>query len=115
MAYDERLAARVREMLTDNSDVREQPMFGGLAFLIAGRMAVAASGQGGLLVRVDAACAEQLLKTTAAAPMEMKGRTVRGWLRIDGEHLHSQRELAEWITIGTTAATSTPGSSAATN
>ena len=66
MVYDARLAARVRKMLADNPTVREQTMFGGLDFLVAGRVAVAASGQGGLLVRVDAARAERLLKTTAA-------------------------------------------------
>ncbi|MGE2688686.1 TfoX/Sxy family protein [Mycolicibacterium pulveris] len=103
MAYDVALAARVRAMLADNPTVREQTMFGGLAFLLAGRMAVAASGQGGLLVRVGAEHAERLLATTAAQPMEMKGRTMRGWLHIDGEHLQSKRQLAEWIAIGTAA------------
>ncbi|MGV0717242.1 TfoX/Sxy family protein [Mycolicibacterium sp. XJ662] len=103
MAYDIALAARVRALLADNPTVREQPMFGGLAFLLAGRMAVAASGQGGLLVRVGAENAERLLATTAAEPMEMKGRTMRGWLRVDAEHLQSESQLAEWIGIGTAA------------
>lgn len=107
MAYDTALAARVRAILADNPTVREKPMFGGLAFLLAGRMAVAASGQGGLLVRAGAEHAERLLATTAAQPMEMKGRTMRGWLRVDPEHLQSEGQLAEWIAIGTAAASLT--------
>lgn len=109
MAYDAQLAARLREMFADNPAVREQAMFGGLAFLVDGRVAVAASAHGGLLVRVDTARAEQLLTTTPAQPMKMKGRTVPGWLHIDGEHLHSQAPLDEWTTVGTKAATSVSG------
>ncbi|OBK91142.1 TfoX/Sxy family protein [Mycolicibacter sinensis] len=106
MAYDGQLAARVREMFADGPPVREQAMFGGLAFLVAGRIAVAASAEGGLLVRVGANSAEQLLRTTAAQPMQMGGRTMRGWVHIDGEYLRSRRRLGEWIDIGIAAATS---------
>lgn len=105
MVYDAQLAARVREMFADGPPVREQAMFGGLAFLVAGRIAVAASADGGLLVRVGAARAEQLVATTAARPMEMGGRTMRGWVHVDGEHLRSWHELGEWIDIGIEAAT----------
>jgi TfoX/Sxy family transcriptional regulator of competence genes len=108
MAYDVHLADRVRELLVDRSQVTEQMMFGGLAFLIAGKMAVAASGQGGLLVRVEPARAERLLATTNARPMEMKGREVRGWLHLDGGDLRTKRQLSQWIAIGTAAATSCP-------
>lgn len=111
MAYDADLAARIREQLADNPEVHEQAMFGGLAFLVAGRLAVAASGQGGLLVRVDPAHADRLLAAGTAAPMQMKGRAVRGWLHIDGDHLRTKRQLAKWIAIGTTTATSIPGRS----
>jgi TfoX/Sxy family transcriptional regulator of competence genes len=83
-------------------------MFGGLAFLVAGKVAVAASGQGGLLVRVDPARAESLLATTTAQPMQMKGRAVQGWLHIDGDNLCTQRQLDKWIAIGTTTAKSAP-------
>ncbi len=107
MAYDVALAARVRALLADNPTVREQPMSGGLAFLLAGRMAVAASGQGGLLVRVGAENADRLLATTAAQPMEMKGRTMRGWLHVEPQHLQSESQLAEWIAVGTVAASLT--------
>lgn len=104
MSYDAQLAARVREMFADGPPVLEKAMFGGLAFLVAGKIAVAASADGGLLVRVGAARAEQLLRTTAAQPMVMGGRTMRGWVHIDGEHVHSRSSLGEWIDIGTEAA-----------
>lgn len=106
MTYDARLVARVRDMFTEGPPVREQAMFGGLAFLVAGRIAVAASSAGGLLVRVGAARAEQLVETTAARPMEMGGRTMRGWVHVDGEHVRSGRELGKWIGIGIEAAIS---------
>ncbi|MGH3542765.1 MAG: TfoX/Sxy family protein [Mycobacterium sp.] len=109
MAYDAQLAARVRGLFADDLAVREQAMFGALAFLVAGRVAVAASADGGLLVRVDAARADQLLRTTAAQPIEMRGRTMRGWVHIDGEHLRSRRRLGEWIAVGIAAATSALG------
>ncbi|MFL0179427.1 TfoX/Sxy family protein [Mycobacterium sp. SMC-15] len=106
MAYDAQLAARVREMFAaDGPPVLEKAMFGGLAFLVAGKIAVAAMA-GGLLVRVGAARAEQLLKTTAAQPMEMGGRTMRGWVHVDGEHIGSAHQLAEWVDIGIAAAAS---------
>ncbi|MHB8453007.1 MAG: TfoX/Sxy family protein [Mycobacteriales bacterium] len=108
MTYDAHLVDRVRELLADRSAVTEKRMFGGLAFLVAGTLAVAASGQGGLLVRVDPARAEHLLATTDARPMEMKGRAVRGWLHIDGDDLRTKRQLAKWIAIGTSTAMSMP-------
>ncbi|ORW07747.1 TfoX/Sxy family protein [Mycobacterium kyorinense] len=108
MAYDTDLAARIREQLANTPEVHEQAMFGGLAFLVAGKLAVAASGQGGLLVRVDPARVDRLLATGTAQPMQMKGRSVRGWLRVDGDHLRTQRQLARWIGIGITSAERIP-------
>ena len=78
MAYDENLADRIRELIAGEADLTEQKMFGGLAFLIGGNMAVAASGQGGVLVRVDPATSDKLIATTSAYPMEMRGRTMKG-------------------------------------
>ena len=112
MAYDVHLADRARELLMDGSPVTEQKMFGGLAFLVAGKIAVAASSQGGLLVRIDSARADRLLATTNARPMEMKGRVVRGWLRVDSDDLRAERQLAEWIAVGTATATNAPVKSA---
>lgn len=113
MAYDEGLAGRLRELLDDNPalaghELTEKKMFGGLAFLVGGNMAVAASGQGGVLVRVDPAATEDLLATTAAFPMEMRGRAMSGWLRVDDADVTTDDELAAWVQRGTSYAASLP-------
>jgi TfoX/Sxy family transcriptional regulator of competence genes len=108
MAYDEELAYRIRELLVDESDITEKKMFGGLAFLVAGNMAVAASGQGGVLVRVDPAKSEKVIATTAARPMEMRGREMLGWLRVDSDAIQTKRQLAKWVGLGTTYARTLP-------
>ena len=108
MAYDEDLADRVRELLGSESDLTEKKMFGGLAFLIGGNMAVAASGQGGVLVRVDPAQSDTLVATTNARPMEMRGRPMQGWLRVDADDVRTKRELAKWVERGATYARSLP-------
>jgi hypothetical protein len=105
MAYDEELANRIRELLGGESDMTEKKMFGGLAFLIGGNMAVAASGQGGMLVRVDPAQSGELVATTNARLMEMRGRQMPGWLRVDPE---DERQVAKWVELGTTFARSLP-------
>ena len=78
MAYDEELAARIRDLVAEEPGVTEKKMFGGLAFLVEGNMAVAASGQGGLLVRIDPAESAELVETTPAVEMEMRGRSMAG-------------------------------------
>ena len=108
MAYDEKLADRIRELVAGESGLTEKKMFGGLAFLIAGNMAVAASGQGGVLVRVDPAQSDTLLATTNARLMEMRGRQMQGWLRVGPEELRTKRQLAKWVELGTTYARSLP-------
>jgi TfoX/Sxy family transcriptional regulator of competence genes len=108
MAYDEDLADRIRQLVAGESDLTEQKMFGGLAFLIGGNMAVAASGQGGILVRVDPAASEKLLATTQARPMEMRGREMRGWLRVPPEYVRTTRQLSKWVELGTAYARSLP-------
>jgi TfoX/Sxy family transcriptional regulator of competence genes len=108
VAYDEKLADRIRELAGSESDLTERKMFGGLAFLIGGNMAVAASGQGGVLVRVDPAESEALAATTNARLMEMRGRQMQGWLRVDAEHVRTKRQLAKWVELGTTYARSLP-------
>ena len=108
MAYDEELAERIRELLDDQRGITEQKMFGGLAFLIGGNMAIAASGQGGVLVRVDPDQSEKLVATTNARPMEMRGRQMRGWLDVDTEDARTKRQLAKWVKLGTTFASSLP-------
>jgi len=108
MAYDEILADRIRELVSSESDLTERKMFGGLAFLIGGNMAVAASGQGGVLVRVDPAQSDALVATTNARLMEMRGRQMQGWLRVGPEELRTKRQLAKWVELGTTYARSLP-------
>ncbi len=108
MAYDENLADRIRELIAGEADLTEQKMFGGLAFLIGGNMAVAASGQGGVLVRVDPAESDALVATTSARPMEMRGRQMQGWLRVGPEDLRTNHHLAKWVELGTTYARSLP-------
>ncbi len=107
MAYDENLADRIRE-LVDRSDVTEQKMFGGLAFLIGGNMAVSASGHGGLMVRVDPSKSDTLVARTSARLVEMRGRPMKGWLRVDSEHLRTKRQLAKWVEMGAAYARSLP-------
>jgi TfoX N-terminal domain len=109
MAYDEDLADRIRELVGGEAGLTEQKMFGGLAFLIGGNMAVAASGHGGLLVRVDPARSDALVETTNARPMEMRGRPMQGWLRVAPEDVLGDRELARWVELGTSYARSLPG------
>jgi TfoX/Sxy family transcriptional regulator of competence genes len=108
VAYDEELADRIRELIGGESDLTEQKMFGGLAFLIGGNMAVAASGQGGVLVRVDPAQSDTLVETTNARLMEMRGRRMQGWLRVDAADLRTKRQLAKWVELGATYARSLP-------
>ncbi len=108
MAYNETLAERIRELLPDGVDVREMKMFGGLAFLVNGNMAVAASGQGGIMVRVDPASTDTLVETTAAEPFEMRGRPMQGWLRVAADDVRTKRQLAKWVELGTAYAGSLP-------
>ena len=108
MAYDESLADRIRELLAGEADVGEKKMFGGLAFLVGGNMAVAASGQGGVMVRVDPAKSDSLVATTKARLAEMRGRPMQGWLRVDAQDVRTKRQLAKWVDLGTTYARALP-------
>ncbi len=108
MAYDEDLANRIRELLGSERGVEEKRMFGGLAFLINGNMSVAASGQGGLLVRVPPDDTDKLLERAHVSPMVMAGREARGWLRVDADGVQTKRQLQSWVTRGTGYARSLP-------
>ncbi|MGH3958134.1 TfoX/Sxy family protein [Mycobacterium sp.] len=98
MAYDLELADRIRELLAPLRGVEEKPMFGGLAFLINGNMSVAASGQGGLLVRVPPDETDKLLARAHVNQMVMGGRHMRGWLRVDDDGVKTKRQLQGWVT-----------------
>jgi TfoX/Sxy family transcriptional regulator of competence genes len=108
MAYDEDLANRIRELIADADRISEQEMFGGLAFLVAGNMSVAVSGQGGLLLRVDPEETDALLKKPHTRPFEMRGRAMRGWLRVDPGGLRTKRQLEPWVKRGVAYAQSLP-------
>ena len=108
MAYDEDLANRIRELLADHPGVTEKKMFGGLAFLVGGNMAVAASGQGGLMVRVDPEDTDALVAKPHARPFEMRGREMQGWLRVDAEGVRTKRQLEPWVKRGEDYARSLP-------
>ena len=108
MAYDEELAARIRALVADEPSLTEKKMFGGLAFLVGGNMAVAASGQSGVLVRVDPEQSDTLVAAGDAYVMEMRGRSMAGWLRVDPEHVGTDRKLARWVELGTAYARSLP-------
>jgi TfoX/Sxy family transcriptional regulator of competence genes len=108
VAYDEELADRIRELLAGETDVTEKKMFGGLAFLIGGNMAIAASGQGGMLVRADPKQSDALVAKTNARFMEMRGRAMHGWLRLDTDDVRTKRQLSRWVAIGVKYARSLP-------
>jgi TfoX/Sxy family transcriptional regulator of competence genes len=102
MAYDEDIAHRIRQLLADEAQVTEKKMFGGLAFLVNGNMAIAASGQGGILVRSD----PKKAVPTGAEPAIMRGRPMDGWLRVPDNKLKTKAQLGKWARIGTTYARS---------
>jgi TfoX/Sxy family transcriptional regulator of competence genes len=108
MAYDEDLANRIRELIGAEGDLTEKKMFGGLAFLIGGNMAIAASGQGGLLVRVDPDETDALVAKPHAGPFEMRGREMQGWARVDAEGVRTKRQLEPWVKRGVAYARSLP-------
>jgi TfoX/Sxy family transcriptional regulator of competence genes len=108
MAYDEQLADRLRDLVSGEPGVTEKKMFGGLAFLVGGHMAVGASSQGDLMVRVDPERTEELLAEPHAAPFVMRGREMSGWLRVDTAGLGSEAELRRWTDVGVAYARSLP-------
>ena len=108
MAFDEDLAYRLRELLQGEPGLAEKRMFGGLAFLIHGNMAVSASRQGGLLLRVEPAETQKLVSQPHAHPFVTRGREMDGWLRIDDEGIRTKRQLERWVRVGVTYARRLP-------
>jgi hypothetical protein len=113
VAYDEALAGRIRELVAKEHGLSEKKMFGGLAFLIGGNMAVAASGQGGILVRVGPARSDKLARTSKATVAVMGGRTMSGWLRVGPRDVRTTPQLRKWVALGTEFARSLPAKSPA--
>jgi hypothetical protein len=93
MAYDDKLAERIRNLLKLETGLSEMKMFGGLAFLINGNMTIAASGQGGIMVRVDPTESQKILQSTKAQSMVMRGSSMSGWLRVDGKDVGDDTNL----------------------
>ncbi|HET7397032.1 MAG TPA: TfoX/Sxy family protein [Intrasporangium sp.] len=108
MAYDHDLADRVREVVGGESGVTERGMFGGLAFLVGGNMAVAASSGGGLLLRVDPSQTDVLVREPHVQRFEMRGRQMDGWLRVDPAAVETDEELRRWVGHGVAYARSLP-------
>lgn len=108
MAYDQELAGRIRQLIGSDPDLTEKKMFGGLAFLISGNMAIAASSQGGAMVRVDPRQSAALVAASAANVMVMRGRPMPGWLHVSPDHLRTDEDLTAWVDRGTGYARTLP-------
>ena len=108
MAYDETLAQRIRTLAGSTEGLTEKKMFGGLAFLVNGNMAISASGNGGVMVRVDPGQTEAIISSSKAQMIEMRGRQMPGWLRINTSDVTSDSELSRWVQLGTKYANSLP-------
>ncbi len=108
MAYDQELAERIRQLIGNDPELTEKKMFGGLAFLIRGNMAIAASNEGGAMVRVDPAQSDALVATTKARLVQMRGRDMPGWLRVRSDDVRTDDQLAPWVEMGIGYARSLP-------
>ena len=108
MAYDEALAARIRDHIGPDPEVTEKKMFGGLAFLVRGHMAISASGQGGIMLRADPEQSDELVATTTATVAVMRGREMPGWIRVSADDVATDDELAPWVELGVASARSLP-------
>jgi len=108
MAFDEALAQRIRDLIGPDPELTEQKMFGGLSFLIHGRMAISASGHGGIMLHVDHERGDELVATTPAVLAVMRGREMPGWLRVSADHLGTDDELSPWVELGIEHARSLP-------
>jgi hypothetical protein len=108
MTFDQTLAERIREQIATEHGLTQKKMFGGLAFLIGGNMVISASGQGGILVRVDPQQSEKLSSTAGASVAVMRGRAMPGWLRVDADHVRTRAQVAKWVRVGTAYARTLP-------
>ena len=100
MPYSEQLATRIREMMPSNIEFNEREMFGGLAFLINGHMAIAASGKGGILVRCSPDEVDKLVQESEVEIAVMRGKKMNGWLRVSDKRLRTKKQLQKWVDIG---------------
>jgi hypothetical protein len=98
MAYDEATAGRLRKLLSARSDVVERQLMGGLCFMVGGHMCCSVSGRGGLLVRVGPDAHQSMLSEPHAGPMEMRGRIMRGFVRVAPDGYRTEAGLKKWLT-----------------
>jgi TfoX/Sxy family transcriptional regulator of competence genes len=108
MAYDEELANRVRELIAGEGGIDERRMFGGLAMMVGGNMAVVIRGKGGLMVRVDPAEFDRLATERGAGATEMRGRPMRGWITVEESACARAADLRRWVARGVDYARSLP-------
>ena len=108
MTYDNELAHRIREQLADEQGVTEKAMFGGLAFLLDGNMAVGISNSGELMVRVGPDASDEALARSHTRIFDMTGRPMKGWILVAVEGLATNRQLAVWVGRGVKFARTLP-------
>lgn len=108
MAYDEDLANRIRALVGTEPGLSEKKMFGGLAFLVGGNMAVVASHRGGVMFWVAPEDSDRLVAASGASLVEIRGRPMTGWLYVEPDDVRTKRQLARWVKLGTACARSLP-------
>jgi TfoX/Sxy family transcriptional regulator of competence genes len=107
MAYDEGLAERIRAHLSTRADVSERKMFGGIAFMVGGNMAVGVTGDE-LMVRLDPADGDKALAEDGVRTMDMTGRPMKGWILVSPDRTADEAGLSEWVEAGADYAASLP-------
>ena len=112
MAYDEKTVERVRQLLAGRKTVTEQPLMGGICFMLNGNMCCAVSGRGGLLVRVGPDAHTQTLREPHCWPMEMGDRVMKGYVRVAPEGYRTEGMLKKWLTRGIVFAATLPSKAA---
>lgn len=100
MPYSEKLASRIREIIPSDIEFSERKMFGGLAFLVSGHMAIAASGKGGILVRCCPDDVDKLIQESEVDVAVMRGKKMNGWLRVSDNKLRTKNQLGKWVNVG---------------
>lgn len=108
MAYDEALAEKVRKLMAGESGLTEKRMFGGLAMLLNGNMAVAVRGRGGLMIRVDPDKSDAMLDDAGASIAVMRGRPMQGWIVVESDAVAKPADLKRWVKRGTAYARTLP-------
>ncbi|MBM4411305.1 MAG: TfoX/Sxy family protein [Chloroflexi bacterium] len=96
MAYDERLAERVRAVLGGRDDLREQKMFGGVAFMVGDKMCVGVTNDD-LMVRLGAGEQKDALKRPHVRPMDFTGRPMKGFIFVGAEGVKTKRQVQTWV------------------